>query len=310
VVVSAQVLVAQVMGEHRVERRLAAILCADVAGYSRLMGNDEEGTLARLKRLRRELTDPKIEQHHGHIVKTTGDGILVEFASVVEAVQCAVEVQQDIAERNAEMPIEQRIELRTGINLGDTSSMAATYTATASMSRRASRAWPGPAASACRAPSAVARGQEIRREWLGPRPGLAAETMTIARRQSVLHPSFRRHDVRGWSVPIDVSWSFDATAGRCMMSCLATAEAVFNLNGAHHNRQWRRVSGRAGLFSEAAAGRGYEPFWVTLRRVRTPCVGVRPQSSGNAALEEAQRVALGPPVLLNLTDKRSTIKAG
>jgi adenylate cyclase len=119
VVVCAQVLVAQVIGEHRVERRLAAILCADVAGYSRLMGNDEEGTLARLKRLRREVTDPKIEQHHGHIVKTTGDGILVEFVSVVEAVQCAVEVQQDIAERNAEVPIEQRIELRTGINLGD-----------------------------------------------------------------------------------------------------------------------------------------------------------------------------------------------
>ena len=82
-------------------RRLAAILAADVAGYSRLMGADEEGTLERLKALRRELVDPKIAEHHGRIVKTTGDGLLVEFASVVDAVRCAVEVQQAMAERNA-----------------------------------------------------------------------------------------------------------------------------------------------------------------------------------------------------------------
>ena len=75
-------------------RRLAAILAADVAGYSRLMGADEEGTLERLKALRRELVDPKIAEHHGRIVKTTGDGLLVEFASVVDAVRCAVEVQR------------------------------------------------------------------------------------------------------------------------------------------------------------------------------------------------------------------------
>jgi adenylate cyclase len=82
-------------------RRLAAILAADVAGYSRLMVADEEGTLERLKALRRELLDPKIAEHHGRIVKTTGDGLLVEFASVVGAVRCAVAVQQATAERNA-----------------------------------------------------------------------------------------------------------------------------------------------------------------------------------------------------------------
>jgi adenylate cyclase len=81
-------------------RRLTAILAADVAGYSRLMGADEEGTHERLKALRRELLDPKIAEHHGRIVKTTGDGLLVELASVVDAVRCAVEVQQVMAERN------------------------------------------------------------------------------------------------------------------------------------------------------------------------------------------------------------------
>src|SRR5262249_52039579 len=100
-------------------RRLAAILAADVAGYSRLMGTDEEGTLARLKALRRELLDPKIADHHGRIVKTTGDGLLVEFASVVDAVRCAVAVQQAIPERNAGIAADSRIELRIGINLGD-----------------------------------------------------------------------------------------------------------------------------------------------------------------------------------------------
>src|SRR5712671_2483043 len=100
-------------------RRLAAILAADVAGYSRLMGADEEGTLKRLKALRRELLDPKIAEHHGRIVKTTGDGILIEFASVVDAVRCAVEVQQRMGERNADVPGDQRIEFRVGINLGD-----------------------------------------------------------------------------------------------------------------------------------------------------------------------------------------------
>ena len=100
-------------------RRLAAILAADVAGYSRLMGADEEGTLAELKAIRRELSDPKVKEHRGRIVKTTGDGLLIEFASVVDTVRCAVEVQRAMAERNAAVPSEKRIELRMGINLGD-----------------------------------------------------------------------------------------------------------------------------------------------------------------------------------------------
>src|ERR1700752_3019806 len=103
----------------RLERRLAAILAADVAGYSRLMGADEEGTHERLKALRRELADHKIKEHRGRIVKTTGDGMLVEFASVVDALRCAVEVQQALRERNAGIAADSRIELRIGINLGD-----------------------------------------------------------------------------------------------------------------------------------------------------------------------------------------------
>ena len=90
-------------------RRLAAILAADVAGYSRLMGADEEGTLERLKALRRDLTDPKIAEHNGRIVKTTCDGLLVEFASVVDAVRCAVEAQRAVLDRNAEIPEDKRL---------------------------------------------------------------------------------------------------------------------------------------------------------------------------------------------------------
>jgi adenylate cyclase len=100
-------------------RRLAAILAADVAGYSRLMGADEEGTLERLNALRRELLDPKIAQHHGRIVKTTGDGLLVEFGSVVGAVQCALALQQLSAERSAGIADDRRMEWRVGIHLGD-----------------------------------------------------------------------------------------------------------------------------------------------------------------------------------------------
>jgi adenylate cyclase len=100
-------------------RRLAAILAADVAGYSRLMEADEEGTLERLKALRHELIDPTIAEHHGRIVKTTGDGLLVEFASVVDAVRCAVAVQQAMPERDTDVAADNRIELRIGINLGD-----------------------------------------------------------------------------------------------------------------------------------------------------------------------------------------------
>ncbi len=107
------------MAEERVERRLTAILAADVAGYSRLMGADEEGTLAALKLLRREVADAKIKEHRGRIVNTTGDGLLSEFASVVDAVRCAVEVQREMATRNAGVPAERRIDFRIGVNLGD-----------------------------------------------------------------------------------------------------------------------------------------------------------------------------------------------
>ena len=100
-------------------RRLAAILAADVAGYSRLMGVDEEGTLDRLKAHRREIVDPKIREHRGRIVKTTGDGMLVEFSSVVDAVHCAVEIQRAMVDRNAETTDDKRITFRIGVNLGD-----------------------------------------------------------------------------------------------------------------------------------------------------------------------------------------------
>src|SRR6516162_9780771 len=107
------------MAEARVERRLTAIFAGDVAGYSRLMGVDEEGTLARLNAHRREFLDPKISEHRGRIVKRTGDGILIEFASAVDAARCAVDVQRGMTERNALMPPEKRIELRIGIHVGD-----------------------------------------------------------------------------------------------------------------------------------------------------------------------------------------------
>ena len=107
------------MAEARVERRLAAILAADVAGYSRLMGVDEEGTLAALKAFHREIIDPKIAEHRGRIVKTTGDPCSVEFASAVNAVHCAIEIPKVMAKRNAGIPEDRRIEFRIGINVGD-----------------------------------------------------------------------------------------------------------------------------------------------------------------------------------------------
>ncbi len=107
------------MAEERVQRRLAAILAADVVGYSRLMRADEAGTLAQLKTLRKELLDPKITEYGGRVVKTTGDGILIEFPSAVDAVQHAVDVQQAMAQRNAAVPEDRRMEIRMGINVGD-----------------------------------------------------------------------------------------------------------------------------------------------------------------------------------------------
>jgi adenylate cyclase len=107
------------MSADRVERRLAAILAADVAGYSRLMGADEEGTHERLKAHLVELIDPKIREHHGRIVKNTGDGMLAEFASVVAAVRCAMEIQRRMIDREPEVREERRIRFRIGVNLGD-----------------------------------------------------------------------------------------------------------------------------------------------------------------------------------------------
>src|SRR5918999_3729343 len=101
------------------ERRLAAILAADVVGYSRLMGVNEAGTLAALKSHRKELVDEKIAEHLGRIVKLTGDGMLVEFPSVVNAVACAAEIQRRMCERNADVPEDRRLEFRIGVNLGD-----------------------------------------------------------------------------------------------------------------------------------------------------------------------------------------------
>ena len=107
------------MSSEHVERRLAAILAADVAGSCRLIGIDEEGTLARLKALRRTLFDPKIAEHHGRVVKNTGDGAIAEFASVVDAVRCADEIQRSLAEQNTDVPQDKRIEFRIGIHVGD-----------------------------------------------------------------------------------------------------------------------------------------------------------------------------------------------
>ena len=101
------------------ERRLAAILAADVVGYSRMIRADEEGTLLALRRVRQELIDPKIEEHRGRIVKLMGDGLLIEFASVVDAVACSGEVQHEMAKRNSNIPEDEQIVFRVGINLGD-----------------------------------------------------------------------------------------------------------------------------------------------------------------------------------------------
>ena len=107
------------LATERVERRLAAILAADVAGYSRLMSADEEGTHARLRAHLRQLVDPKIREHGGRTVKNTGDGMLAEFPSVVDAVRCAGEIQYGMIDRNADVPEDNRISFRIGVNLGD-----------------------------------------------------------------------------------------------------------------------------------------------------------------------------------------------
>jgi class 3 adenylate cyclase len=107
------------MAEQRVPRRLAVVLAADVVGYSRLMELDEAATLATLKARRKELLEPLVARHEGRIFKVTGDGVLVDFVSAVNAVECAVALQRSMAEANSALPTEKRIELRIGINLGD-----------------------------------------------------------------------------------------------------------------------------------------------------------------------------------------------
>ena len=107
------------MAEERVQRRLATILAADVVGFSRLMEADETGTLATLKARRRDVLDPLVAQHHGRIFKTTGDGVLIEFASAVNALQCAIDLQQGMAAANGNQPEDHHIVLRIGVNLGD-----------------------------------------------------------------------------------------------------------------------------------------------------------------------------------------------
>src|ERR1700746_434451 len=107
------------MASERPQRKLAAILAADVVGYSRLAGADEDRVLARLRALRSDLIDPTIAVHNGRVIKRTGDGILLEFRSVVDAVNCAVEVQNGMVERNAGLPEDRRIMLRVGIHVGD-----------------------------------------------------------------------------------------------------------------------------------------------------------------------------------------------
>jgi adenylate cyclase len=105
--------------EERVDRRLGAIVAADIAGYSRLMGAHDEETLRQLKSHRKELVDPKITEHRNRVVKSTGDGMLVEFVIVVDAMRCSVDIQRGMLERNSKVPSERRIQFRFGINVGD-----------------------------------------------------------------------------------------------------------------------------------------------------------------------------------------------
>jgi adenylate cyclase len=124
------------MPEDRVDRRLAAIFAGDIAGYSRLMGADEEGTLRQLKVHRKELVDPKITEHRGRIVKTTGDGILVEFVSVVDAVRCAVDIQRGMAGRNVEVATDNAYNFASASTSAISSATTTTYTVMGSTWRR------------------------------------------------------------------------------------------------------------------------------------------------------------------------------
>ena len=137
-----------------VPRKLAVILAADVAGYSRLMAADEEGTLATLN-ARRQVIDELIARHHGRIFTTAGDSVMAEFASAVEAVRCAAAIQQEIERRNGDVPEPRRMLFRVGVNLGASWSAATICSATGSTSRRAWKAWRNRAGSASRARSTI-----------------------------------------------------------------------------------------------------------------------------------------------------------
>ena len=153
-------------------RKLAAILVADIVGYSRLAGADEDRILARLRTLRSDLIDPTIAVHHGRIVKRTGDGSIVEFRSVVDAVRCAIEVQSGLAERNAGLPPERRIEFRVGVHLGDVvEEEDGDLMGTASISPPDWRASPSPARSAFRrTPTVRSRDGSISRSATSAKP--------------------------------------------------------------------------------------------------------------------------------------------
>ena len=125
------------MAEDRAERRLTTILAADVVGYSRLMAADEAGTLTSLKALRREFIEPKTAEYHGRVVKLMGDGTLMEFGSVVDAVAFAIDVQRAMARRNSDVPDDCQITYRFGVNIGTSSSRAMIFMVMASTSRRA-----------------------------------------------------------------------------------------------------------------------------------------------------------------------------
>ena len=152
------------MVSGQVDRRLAAILAADVAGYSRLMGADEMGTFSALKAHRLHAIDPTIASHKGRIVKTTGDGILVEFSSAIQAVACALDIQKAMSERNRDVPPNRRIDFRIGINIGDIIvDSDRTSLATASISQRGSKTWRSQAAFTCLAPSTSRWPAKLRR---------------------------------------------------------------------------------------------------------------------------------------------------
>lgn len=159
------------MAEERVQRRLAAILAADVVSYSRLMEQDEAGTLAALKARRKGVLEPLVTAHQGRIVKVMGDGVLVEFGSAVNAVACAVELQNQMAAANEGVADDRRIALRIGINLGDLVSRAATCMETASSSPSGCRRWPSPAGSAF--PAACMSSSATSCHWRSPTSDLA-----------------------------------------------------------------------------------------------------------------------------------------